>query len=62
MLLWLTSSGSGEWLALGRDLKQALTCRHPRGAPVDAQDQLVQIALEILRLHAVVASRSPQRL
>ena len=62
MLLRLTpvgQRGQGERRFLGRDPEQGLECRHRRVAPVEAKDKLVQIALEILRLNAVMRSVEP---
>lgn len=36
-----------------------MECRHRPVVPVDAKDKLVQIALEILRLNAVLRSVEP---
>ena len=62
MLLWLTpvdQFGQGEWRFLGREPQQGLACRHRRMASVDAHDTLVQIALELLRLNAVMRAVEP---
>ena len=62
MLLWLTpvdQFGQGSRCVLGREPEQGLECRHRRIASVEAKDKLVQIALEILRLNAVMRSVEP---
>ena len=62
MLLRLTpvdQFGQGEWRFLGREPQQGLACRHRRMASVDAHDTPVQIALELLRLNAVMRAVEP---
>ncbi len=62
MLLRLTpvdQFGQSERRFLGRDPQQGLEGRHRRVAPVEAKDQLLQIALEILWLNAVMRSVEP---
>ena len=62
MLLRLTPTdqfGPSERRFLGSEPEQGLECRHRRIAPVEAKDKLVPIALEILRLNAVMRSVQP---